>query len=440
MDDLRNVSYVFIPLSFGAYESFRAVVDELNRDPGWTLVHDEITYMLKYVADKINSRDQKNCQCFHYQLNGDVRRDVCDVSQGAWYTLKGRIYKGEPEEFPFQILSIQLYCFSTTVCILAIKVTFQQNDPYWVSSALYYLKKVSREKIYPQNGECEPFTLLELAKRAMSTMVHFDDLTFFYYANPSTERANILTYLETDSMENVRHQLYYLRRCYSEGFLYWENSALDKEELYVHSQDIIWGISPEAAACLTCGSFGREKFIRGTFYKNFNAQYLFMYVLLLHQKYVLYLFLTRIGIGTYNNLEMLEEYRSHLYEFETDFVFSCVTEVPQYQNLYDRMTRAFSLETMYKDVHEPLTALSDVRRISNEEKQQNRDKNMNRALVVLSLLSLFSALVDSFDFIQSFFGWFLNDTGVKVAQVICICAIVITTLYIFKMIWDSRKN
>ncbi len=165
-----------------------------------------------------------------------------------------------------------------------------------------------------------------------------------------------------------------------------------------------------------------------------------MYVLLLHQKYVLYLFLTRIGIGTYNNLEMLEEYRSHLYEFETDFVFSCVTEVPQYQNLYDRMTRAFSLETMYKDVHEPLTALSDVRRISNEEKQQNRDKNMNRALVVLSLLSLFSALVDSFDFIQSFFGWFLNDTGVKVAQVICICAIVITTLYIFKTIWDSRKN
>ena len=116
------------------------------------------------------------------------------------------------------------------------------------------------------------------------------------------------------------------------------------------------------------------------------------------------------------NLEMLEEYRSHLYEFETDFVFSCVTEVPQYQNLYDRMTRAFSLETMYKDVHEPLTALSDVRRISNEEKQQNRDKNMNRALVVLSLLSLFSALVDSFDFIQSFFGWFLNDTGVKVKE------------------------
>ena len=56
--------------------------------------------------------------------------------------------------------------------------------------------------------------------------------------------------------------------------------------------------------------------------------------------------LTKIGIGVYNSLETLEEYRRQLYEFETDFVFSCVSEVPQYQELYDRIVQAFSLKKM----------------------------------------------------------------------------------------------
>lgn len=87
-----------------------------------------------------------------------------------------------------------------------------------------------------------------------------------------------------------------------------------------------------------------------------------MYVLLLHQKYVLYMFLTRIGIGMYNNLATLEEYRQDLYEFETDFVFTCVTEVLQYQNLYYRMTEVFSLKNVYEDIHEPLISLGEIRR------------------------------------------------------------------------------
>lgn len=135
-----------------------------------------------------------------------------------------------------------------------------------------------------------------------------------------------------------------MRRCYSDGFIYTEDDKLDEKEIFIPSKDTTWGISPEAAVCLVCPKHGSEKFLRETFYKNFNAQYLFMYIFLLHQKYVLYMFLTKIGIGIYNDLGTLEEYRQELYEFETDFVFSCVTEVPQYQKLYDRMTEAFSLK------------------------------------------------------------------------------------------------
>ena len=230
-----------------------------------------------------------------------------------------------------------------------------------------------------------------------------------------------------------------MRRCYSDGFIYTEDDKLDEKEIFIPSKDTTWGISPEAAVCLVCPKHGSEKFLRETFYKNFNAQYLFMYIFLLHQKYVLYMFLTKIGIGIYNDLGTLEEYRQELYEFETDFVFSCVTEVPQYQKLYDRMTEAFSLKKMYEDVHEPLISLGEIRREAAENGQKKRDGNVNKALLMLSVLSFFSALVDSFDFVESFFGWFLNEAGVRLVQVCCVIGISIIVFLVFKNLFDSRK-
>ena len=333
---------------------------------------------------------------------------------------------------------MQLYLFRTTVGIVAFQINLENDDPFWVSNAQYHLKKVSREKISCKNVTTTK-TLLDISKDLVSEFLAISKFSFFYYANPSTERANVLTYLVVEPQDDYKKELFYLRRCYSDGFIYTEDDKLDEKEIFIPSKDTTWGISPEAAVCLVCPKHGSEKFLRETFYKNFNAQYLFMYIFLLHQKYVLYMFLTKIGIGIYNDLGTLEEYRQELYEFETDFVFSCVTEVPQYQKLYDRMTEAFSLKKMYEDVHEPLISLGEIRREAAENAQKKRDGNLNKALLMLSVLSFFSALVDSFDFVESFFGWFLNEAGVRLVQVCCIIGISLIVFLVFKNLFDSRK-
>lgn len=93
---------------------------------------------------------------------------------------------------------------------------------------------------------------------------------YFYYANPSTERANVLSYLEMEKKEDYREDLFFLRYCYSEGFLYTEDQEREKKEIYQSSHDMIWGVSQEAAVCITCPEMGRGPFIRTTFYRNFN--------------------------------------------------------------------------------------------------------------------------------------------------------------------------
>ncbi len=441
MEKKENSSYIFIPFIFDKPADFRSLVKDLNASSDWSLVEDEILYMLKYVADKINSRDLENCRCFHYMLTEEgAEKNSLFFGEDAIYTTEEHKYCGSPTRFGFRILDVQLFVFSTSVGIVSFHVKYENDEPLWVSSAQYSMKKVSRERIC-RCGTTDSFTMLGKAWEILYNLNTSYCFNFFYYSNKGTERANVLTLLEVSPQEDYTRELYYLRRCYHDGFVYTEKPELDKKEIHYSAQNILWGISPEAAVCLVCPGEKDKKFFHSTFCTNFSRQYLFMYVLLLHRKYVLYMFLTKLGIGETKRLAELEAYKHQLDEFETDFVFSCITEVPQYQELYEKMADAFSLKAMYKDVHEPLTALAESRRQATEQAQKRAEENTNKAITFLTLLTFASALMDSFQFVSAFFGWFNTpEPWIKGIQGVCIGGIMLIVVWVVKNLITSRRQ
>lgn len=64
MSGYRNISYIFIPFIFEKRSDFDILADALHDSRIWSQVHDEIVYMLKYVANKLNSRDLKTASVF----------------------------------------------------------------------------------------------------------------------------------------------------------------------------------------------------------------------------------------------------------------------------------------------------------------------------------------------------------------------------------------
>ncbi len=434
-----NTSYVFVPFVYEKNTQLRSIVAGLDACGGWSRVHDDIRYMFRYVADKLDSRAQKHCQCYHYMLTPQGADAAGLVLGDEGYATDAQPFRAGQVQFGFGIQSVQMYCFSTSVGILAFQLCFAQNDPDWIASAQYYLKKLSKQQICAGRSP-ERFTLLQKAKDVLQGVKQLCGAEFFYFANPGQERANFLTLLEVEPKESCERELYYLRNCFGDSFTWVKDPVRDERETYIASQDIRWGVSPEAAVCLISPVGERRAFVHGTFVPNFMAQYLFMYVLLLHQKYVLYLFLTQIGVGAHNDLEILESYKDRLYEFETDFVFSCITEVPQYQNLYSRLSAAFSLKEMYEDVHEPLLYLTETRRKASAQEQKKRDDIVNKALFVLPLLGVVSALVDGFDFVGSFGGWFADPAAVRYVQGGWVLAVLAISILVLRGLWASRKK
>ena len=58
--EAKNISYFFIPFIYENNDQFTTLINGLDTSELWEKHHDEIKYMLKYVADKINSEDKKN--------------------------------------------------------------------------------------------------------------------------------------------------------------------------------------------------------------------------------------------------------------------------------------------------------------------------------------------------------------------------------------------
>ena len=114
--------------------------------------------------------------------------------------------------------------------------------------------------------------------------------------------------------------------------------------------------------------------------------------------------------------------------------------MPQYQELYDKILNAFALKEMYIDVNEPLKTLDEIQRQKAEELQNNNEKSLTRTLAVLSLLSVFSALVDSFDFIREFgslMTW--SSMIINIVQIVLVVMILTILVYVVIKVVNPRK-
>ena len=122
MSSLKNTSYIFIPFIFKKQADFNPLIESFNNSDSWEQIHDEIVYMLKYVADKIDSHNKETCQCFHYKLKDSYRDKFGLASENDWFSTTTYSFREQDENALFKILSVQLYCFSTTVGIIAFQI------------------------------------------------------------------------------------------------------------------------------------------------------------------------------------------------------------------------------------------------------------------------------------------------------------------------------
>ena len=160
-----------------------------------------------------------------------------------------------------------------------------------------------------------------------------------------------------------------------------------------------------------------------------------MYVLLLHRKYFLYSILTEIGIGAHNDLSELMRFKSLLFEYQTDYAYERITEVPQYHKLYKKVEEQLDLKTLFEDVLEPIDSMSELRKEIHEEELTRKNEEIERAISLLSILTVFSALIDSYSYVEAIQGDLSNlahTSPMLFVHIILSTIIIGTAIYVIR--------
>ena len=395
---LTNFSYIFIPFCLEKEEQFSDFSLALNESGIWAPIDDEVRYLHRYVADRLIHGEDGKANLRHFRLSEAPAGLPRSIPYRRKYKTAPKNFRGQKGlTFDFSIADVQLFSFNTSVGILTFRLEFESNDPFEIAAAQYYLRKISSERFYTvdEDGSELSRNFIELSKLLLGELTERFSLDFFFYAAPKNERANFFTYVDCPKKDSVVEELFFLKWCYHDGFIFESESEESDAVNYDADENKRWGISPSAAVCIVHRCEENRDFIENVFQKNFHRQYLLTYILLLHQKYMMYLFLTKMSVGIENDLALLERYKRRLYEFETKYMFSKISEVPQYQRFYEKIRHSFSLKEMFSDVQEPLSRLAEIQKQAEDERQKENEGRINSTLTVLSLLTIISAVTDA---------------------------------------------
>ena len=453
----RNFSYIFIPLRIKQFETPLLNV-RCDASESWERKQDSLRYLLRYVANKIDGTDGE-ARCRHYVMTKGC--DIIGKKCVAFHKCEQSVTEAREGRFELTPKQVELYTFSTGICLGAVLVELGSSDPKYQINARYHLKFVDRTQ-YTSDLREGSFTILQLFAEYIGQVAGDIEPEYFFYTESKNRLSFVLTYMDCDDSDDTAENIAYLRNCAARSYCLYLNEKADEEQNYRITNEVSWGITDQSAVCLGHRNGGNPDFIDYVFLKNFKREYKFMFVFLLHQKYALYNFMMQIDTELRSSLSQLESYKERLGEFKTYFVFSRISETPQYQGLYEKVCRAFALESMYLDVNEPLDMMGEIIRKKEqkqreEEEERAREEELSRAgrenrlgllLAMLSLLGIYSAFADASQFAEIItsalgrigFSAEVCAAFVIVIRVIFFLSIVLLAAYIIANMLKAREK
>lgn len=407
-----NITYFFIPFRLKKTATIHETVCAFRSSAVWEETDLSLRYMYRYITNKLSgSNDESRCY-FHFSCKEEFVKKELSFTP----------YFGQADKLEFSTVSMETFLFGTSVGICAIGVEYPFNDALRIARANFFLKL---ESCLLDHGD-KKIKFVDLLLESLPNLSSLIE-PFFYFNEKKRMNTMTLVQHREETYSDYQKELFYLRNSYRESYPY--QKMEDDPQIFSLNPDVRWGISLEGIACVVNPLGGDERFYQEWFPNNFRTEYLFMYVWLLHQKYALYSFL--LNVETEMDLTTLEEYKKKLYEFQTTYVYSCITEVPQYQYLYDKIYEVLGLQAMYQDVEEPLIRLSEM-------KKKNQEKATEKRLNILSALCIFSALLDGSDLFYNLISDWLNISFFSYIRLPFVVAVLTGALYLmFKK--DKKK-
>ena len=368
-------SIFFMPVRFNNFNRF---VKLISRDNRWTDTPSKNIvprYLLPYAV-----RIAKNPELFRaFDLK---KEDIPNI-----YTFEREINLKKT----IQIESVRLCCFSTGIGFIEFHINFEGLSVEQITNFAYTFKKATR-----MNGMALPDKKVSLYNGAKSLLPFDSDVEIFFTASaPFKYECLTFHYLQLNADYNdeivAQRRLSLLKRSYNTSFDVGSESDFDM--IYKPYANDHWGGSTEGLVNISYDNNPQnENYYFHTLKENhLEIDYYFMYLLLLNQRFSAIQYISDIAECSDTDKKKTETTNKKIIRLKTIFSFKIISDDQIFQNVYSKMYNVLDIDCLLEDIRDNENQLELIQNLSSAK----AEKRSSQFLMGISLLSLFSALIDA---------------------------------------------
>ena len=404
----HNTSLYIIPVSVG--DAIK-MTDELLLSGSWEWDHTlgVPNYLLHYVHGLATDRERFRVLSYREPSSLPI-----SVAGGK------RRYSSRPS-----IDAIYLCAFGTGVAFLEFRVSYGDMTVDEIIDFAYHFKKADAadQRGLLKEGE---ISLMTAARRLLMVERTNAEL-FFSYRN--SFQSNCICYHmihlsgEQAEREDVDRLCFYLKRSYDSAYLYDKsNDGSEYDMIYKPYSYMTWAGCQEGLVHIASDTDNEKtnRFLNGYHFTNLMRDYHFTYLLLLNQRFTSLKYIDALASIT-DDTEEVERISAASAILKTRYSFRVVSDEMVYQNIYSDMYRIFHIDKLLLDVADCGSRMEGV----EAAESKHHEKTTSSLLLALSVLALFSALVDASGYFDRMFPHMNIATIVGTGSVIGVFLLVL---------------
>lgn len=344
------------------------------------------------------------------------------------------------QPYDFCIKDMGIYLFRTNVGFLWYEITLPRvsddrndgTDPSFLIlfqnrfKELNFRHKKYFKQVFPDNKESNLVMsdiIHEILQKISSNIHYLNGARKNDQNSERPDKALIFNYilLEDENLckEKLHKSAFLLANGYNENY----HMSPDTEENMVYAfADTCWYATRGG-----CGYFSaikpqeKNSFFLHTLPNRIRGDYFFMYILALYQSYSILNYLRRImqyypaDPPKYFEMEkdgQLNDFTAEINTFLMKGIYSSVSNVHHHNLFFQYLQKQLSIKEDIESITMGVNAMAKMQRLHNEKKEallkeervtqeKKRDSQLNLILAVLSVLSVFSALMDIHEFVNA---------------------------------------
>lgn len=459
-----NHSFFYVPFKIDDVKAWKESVEAntyRNRNnievKVWEKIRNAVpVHLMKFVNDGVGYDTERQ---YAYKL-AEKRAFGLPYTDGKRKILSSTIKRnGVITECLYDIKNIKVHCFGTGVGFLVYDVWYAEGMCYEdILEFNYSFKKMGITGFRIDGVKTDVSEkisyLYNLSRDMITNGTDCGVEMFFHSASKVKMQCNVFSIYCDENDCTIDDMLFHFSHSYNKEYKY--NKEINGPDFtayhpysYVH-----WGYCQDGIACVY---HDINNFTRENLSANLQNDYYFMYIILLHQRFMLIKLLEEMMLCKRENMSGWKKIQNDLLAFRMEYSFNVVSDEMPYHHIYSDMRKALSVNEFENDIGD----VSDKMYVLNREEEMNRmaalhEKEQNAAdlrswrtdivLGLLSLLTVFSALVDSTDVINEWYSkeeqFVLLKSHILSYSLIAIVMIIVTFFLVqsYKQYRDRKKE